>query len=184
MNKLIIISLILLSQIVKCGINVNYTFYEYKLGLDSIPVYLESHTYPHYECVDRAIGNDTWKTMVFYTGSNILNGVGDGLKADNKYPVLAHSAEATHILCLITYPMTTNIKKEKALWYVLSYSLVRAAVFDLSYNYVRGLPVNHVSDVSMWDKGVNFISGGRGFGYLHRAVFLGFGYGIILNKNL
>ena len=91
------------------------------------------------------------KTLALFTTSIVLSAVGDGLN-DSGNKTLGHALNATSTGLLLTSPFILSPQKDNWLWYIASYSFIRASIFDASYNLSRGLPLTYVGNSSLWDK--------------------------------
>ena len=98
------------------------------------------------------------KIITLFAGSIILDAISDGMIADNKNVVLAHSLDAASFGLLLASPLILDIDKKKWLPYLASYVSFRIALFDPVYNTTRGLPIEYVGDVSVWDKGLQLFN--------------------------
>jgi hypothetical protein len=82
--------------------------------------------------------------ILFYISSILLNASGDGVKNRN----IGHALWAACLgsLLVIDHPV----------WYIalISYGLLRIALFDLAYNISAGLPLRFVGSTSWWDKAI------------------------------
>jgi hypothetical protein len=123
---------------------------------------------------DRA---EKWKVIALYSGSIILNGIGDA-KNDIGQKTTGHLFNAASIGTLVLSPAIFNYKKDKWYLYVISYTLLRAALFDVTYNLTRGLPYNYTGSTSITDKAYNYFGNQPTF---PRACFLIVGVSIPLN---
>jgi len=124
---------------------------------------------------DRA---EKWKVIGLYAGSIILNGIGDA-KNDMNQKTVGHLFNAASVGTLVLSPAIFNYKKDKWYLYVISYTLLRAALFDVTYNLTRGLPYNYTGSTSITDKAYNYFGGQPTF---VRGVFLIASISIPLNN--
>ena len=93
-----------------------------------------------------------WVRIGLFTGSILLNAVGDGLY-DQNHKLISKSFKAASIGALLTVPLVSPPpKKKKAFKYVLTYGLLRFGLFDIAYNTSRGLPINYVGTTSLQDR--------------------------------
>jgi hypothetical protein len=103
------------------------------------------------------LGQDTarlWqpaKVITVYTSSIVLNAVGDGLN-DSGSKQWGHFCNAASIGILLTSPFIIDYEKSKWGWYLTSYTSLRIALFDYSYNLTRGLGLNYIGGTSTWDR--------------------------------
>jgi hypothetical protein len=114
-----------------------------------------------------------------YSGSIILNSVGDGLN-DSGNKTWGHACNAASIGLLLTSPFIIDYEKSKWGWYLTSYVSLRIAYFDYGYNLTRGLPLNYIGGTSMWDKVLCKMNPPNT--YMGRAVFFTVGISIPFNK--
>jgi hypothetical protein len=97
---------------------------------------------------------EKWKVIALYSGSVILNGLGDGLN-DSGNKTAGHLFNAASIGTLIISPAVLNYQKGKWYWYLLCYTCLRAGLFDITYNLTRRLPFNYTGSTSITDKFYN-----------------------------
>jgi hypothetical protein len=120
------------------------------------------------------------KVISIYTGSIILNAVGDGLNDDGKKQ-WGHACNAASIGLLLTSPFIIDYDKSKWGWYLASYVSLRISIFDPAYNVTRGLPVTYIGGTSLWDKTLSRMAPPDGF-LTGRGVSLIFGISIPINE--
>ena len=94
--------------------------------------------------------NEALKTILLYSGSIILNGIGDGLN-NNNHKTLGHACNALSIGTLVASPFIINYDKSKWYGYILDYAFLRYSLFDASYNITRGLPYNYIGTTAGTD---------------------------------
>ncbi len=94
-----------------------------------------------------------YKAIALFTTSIVLSAVGDGLN-DEGFKTYGHLLNAASTGLLVASPFILDIDRSNWLFYIVSYSFIRAGLFDTSYNLTRGLPANYVGNSSFWDKGV------------------------------
>jgi len=90
------------------------------------------------------------KTIGLYTGSIILDAVGDGLM-DSGNKEWGHFCNAASTGVLVMSPFVIDMKKEQWGWYAAGYILMRMAIYDIVYNLTRGLMWNYHGNTSEWD---------------------------------
>ena len=122
--------------------------------------------------------SERWKVIALYSGSIILNGIGDGLNGSNQKTV-GHLFNAASIGALLLSPALFNYQKDNWIWYILSYTCLRAALFDIAYNLTRNLPFNYIGSTSITDKAYNSLGVSPVF---PRAIFFAVGFAIPLTK--
>ena len=122
--------------------------------------------------------SEKWKVIALYSASVILNGIGDGLN-DSKQKTAGHLFNAASIGTLVLSPAIFNYEKDKWYWYVLTYTCLRAAIFDITYNLTRKLPANYTGSTCITDKSYN----AQGINPMYpRAIFFAVGFTIPLTK--
>ena len=90
-----------------------------------------------------------WARIGLITSSIVLNAIGDGLY-DDGHKLVAKSFRVASIGSLLAIPVVAGpIGKKKAFKYVLSYGLMRFALFDITYNTTKRLPLNYVSCLAL-----------------------------------
>ena len=95
--------------------------------------------------------NKKWARIGLITSSIILNAVGDGLY-DDGHKLAAKSFRVASIGSLLAIPVLSGpVGKRKVFKYALSYGLMRFALFDITYNATRRLPLNYVGTTSLQD---------------------------------
>ena len=95
-----------------------------------------------------------WARIGLFTSSVILNAVGDGLY-DDGHKILAKSFRVASIGSLIAVPLVSPLpsrKRGSKFKYLLTYSLVRVGLFDISYNVARRLPLTYMGTTSVHDR--------------------------------
>ena len=122
--------------------------------------------------------SEKWKVIALYSTSVILNGIGDGLN-DSKQKTAGHLFNAASVGTLVLSPAIFDYQKDKWYWYVLSYACLRAALFDITYNLTRNLPVNNTGSTCITDKCYNL----QGINPMYpRTIFFAVGFTIPLTK--
>lgn len=111
------------------------------------------------------------KVVAIYTGSIVLNAIGDGLN-DSGSKMWGHSLNALSTGLLLTSPFIVDYDKSKWGYYLTSYVFLRIALFDLVYNKTRGLPVTYIGNTSPWDKFMQILSPPDGFMFGRGVYFL------------
>ena len=94
---------------------------------------------------------EAYKTIALFTTSIVLGGIGDALNDDGMKPY-GHACDALSIGLLVASPFLLDIDKSNWASYILSYTFIRFALFDASYNLTRGLPVGYVGNSCLTDK--------------------------------
>lgn len=90
------------------------------------------------------------KVITLYAGSILLDAAGDALN-DSQHKDWGHLCNAASVGILLTSPFIIDYEKSKWAWYLTSYIGLRIAIFDYTYNTVRGLPLNYIGNNSNWD---------------------------------
>jgi hypothetical protein len=116
--------------------------------------------------------NESWKVIALYSGSIILNGIGDGLN-DANHKTAGHLFNAASIGTLLVSPIVFNYQKDKWYWYLLSYISLRAGLFDITYNLTRKLSYNYIGSTSITDKFYNSLGV---YPIYPRAIFFVIGF--------
>ncbi len=119
------------------------------------------------------------KVIALYAGSIILDAAGDALK-DSNHKEWGHFCNAASVGILLTSPFIIDYKKSKWGWYLTSYIGLRIAIFDYTYNTVRGLPLNYTGTTSTWDSFMSKLNP-PDF-YLGRSVAFTIGVSIPINE--
>lgn len=122
--------------------------------------------------------SEKWKVIVLYSGSIILNGIGDGLN-DSNQKTAGHLFNAASIGALLLSPALFNYQKDNWIWYVLSYTCLRVALFDIAYNLTRNLPFNYTGSTAATDKVYNSLGV---YPIYPRTIFFVVGFVIPLTK--
>ena len=91
------------------------------------------------------------KVIAVYSGSIILAAAGDALNNSHEKG-WGHLCNAASAGLLVVSPFIIKYEKSKWLYYLATYTSLRIAMFDCSYNTTRGLPLNYVGTTSTWDK--------------------------------
>lgn len=120
------------------------------------------------------------KVIGIYTGSILLDAIGDGLN-DNGSKEWGHACNAASVGLLLTSPFIIDYDKSKWGWYLASYVSLRISLFDPAYNVTRGLPVTYIGGTSLWDKTLSRMAPPDGF-MTGRGVSLIFGISIPINE--
>jgi len=127
----------------------------------------------------QAQNNDAWKRLILFSGSIALDATADAMY-DNGDKELAHFMKAASIGVTLSIPLFVDVKKDTWLWYLASYTFIRFAIFDYTYNSVRGLPLDYMGNTSGYDKFMRQQhSGVILFG---KAIFLTAGIAINFNE--
>ena len=94
--------------------------------------------------------------MAWHAGTVVLGAVGDGLYDEGRKE-LGHAFHAAEVCALIGGPFLFKVKLNEAIPYIGSYACMRFAIFDMTYNGVRGLPAMYNGTTSTYDKVMNKI---------------------------
>jgi len=99
---------------------------------------------------EKIIKNEALKTILLYSGSIILNGVGDGLN-NNNHKTWGHTCNALSIGTLLVSPFIIHYDKSKWYGYILDYAFLRYSLFDASYNIASGQRYNYIGTTAGTD---------------------------------
>jgi hypothetical protein len=102
------------------------------------------------------------KVITMFAGSIILDAVGDGLN-DDGVKTWGHVCNAASTGVLLATPFVIDYERSKWGYYLASYTFLRIALFDPSYNLTRDLPVTYIGNTSFWDKGLQKMAPPDGF---------------------
>jgi len=128
--------------------------------------------------LDKHDKTEKWKVITLYSASVIFNGIGDGLN-DSRQKTIGHLFNAASVGTLVLSPAIFNYDKDKWFWYVLTYTCLRAALFDITYNLTRNMPANNTGSTCITDKYYNI----QGVSPMYpRAIFFAVGFTIPLTK--
>lgn len=122
---------------------------------------------------------EAWKVISVYSSSIVLDAIGDGLN-DSGDKDWGHLCNAASVGILLTSPFIIDYDKSKWGYYLTSYTALRIALFDYTYNTTRGLPLNYIGNTSFWDKGLQKLNPPDT--YMIRGVYFIVGISIPLNK--
>ena len=122
--------------------------------------------------IDRITIFEPVKVITIFTASILLDAVGDGLY-DNGQKTWGHSLQAASTGLLLMSPLFLNMDKDNFWWYLISYTSLRIALFDYTYNITRGLPLEYRGTTSVWDKTLNELNPPSTM--WHRSMFLTIG---------
>jgi len=115
------------------------------------------------------------KVISVYSGSIILNAVGDGLN-DSGNKTWGHACNAASIGLLVSTPIVfKNVTKENWYHYPIIYSCLRFSMFDYSYNMIRGLPFDYMGTTAPTDRVFNKAPAG----YMRFVKGISFTVGIV-----
>jgi len=129
----------------------------------------------------------TTLTIILIILTIIIGAMSDGFN-DSKKKVVGHILAAVETLGLICIGALVMFGDEGSrYWFierliliVLSYGLIRAALFDFAYNLSRGISLFYLGDSSLWDRFMKkFPPSGVTFA---RFVFILIGIFIIINE--
>ena len=95
--------------------------------------------------------NEALKTILLYSGSIILNGIGDDLN-NAGHKTLGHSCNALSIGTLLVSPFIINYDKSKWYGYILDYAFLRYSLFDASYNIANGQRFDYIGTTAGSDR--------------------------------
>ena len=119
------------------------------------------------------------KVISVYAGSIILNAAGNALN-DARHRELGHICNAASVGLILSSPFIIDYNRSKWGWYLTSYLALRVALYDYSYNFFNGKPLNYNGSSSYWDKFMGKLNPPNF--YFGRAVALTVGISIPINK--
>jgi hypothetical protein len=123
--------------------------------------------------------NENWKRLGLFTASIALDAAGDALMDDGTKK-LGHLCNAASVATTISIPFILDVDKENWLGYLASYTFIRFAVFDYTYNGVRGLPFGYTGNTSHYDKMMQKVP--NGFELWSKSIVLSVGLHINFDK--
>ncbi len=94
---------------------------------------------------------DKWKVIGLYSAAIILNGIGDGMNNTNR-KTMGHIFNAASIGVLLSSPFFVQYDKKKWYWYLLTYTSLRLALFDATYNVTTKQPIDFIGSTAITDK--------------------------------
>jgi hypothetical protein len=100
---------------------------------------------------EKIIKNEALKTILLYSGSIILNGIGDGLNNSN-HKTWGHTCNAASIGVLLASPFIIHYDKSKWYGYILDYTFLRYSLFDASYNLANGQRFDYIGTTAGTDR--------------------------------
>jgi hypothetical protein len=95
--------------------------------------------------------SNKWITIGAYIISISLNAIGDGMNMKGRKE-LGHALNAASIGTLVALPLFVNFDKKKWYMYAISYTFIRAGLFDPLINRVINKPFNYTGNESLTDK--------------------------------
>lgn len=123
------------------------------LSLLFLTINVNSQSYNEFYIPKRKGIPEPVKVIGVCIGSIVLEAIGDALYDDGE-KIWGHTFSAMSTGLLVASPFILDIDKKKWPWYFISYASFRIALFDLTYNITRGLPVMQIGNTSFWDKGM------------------------------
>lgn len=127
----------------------------------------------------QATAQDGWKRLALFTSSVALNATGDALN-DAGHKEWGHVCNAASIGVTLSVPLFTEVESDDWLPMILSYTFIRFAIFDYTYNGVRGLPMGYTGNSSYYDKAMQTVP--NGFELWGKSIFLTAGIAINFNE--
>lgn len=85
------------------------------------------------------------------TTSVVTSALGDGLNSRTKYGS-GHALSAASYLSLLAVPIFTHVGKRDAIRFVVSYTLIRYALFDGLYNVGAKRNINYIGGKNYYDE--------------------------------
>jgi hypothetical protein len=105
----------------------------------NIPVKNKNHKY------------EKWKVIGLYASAVVLNAMGDGLNNTDR-KTLGHILNTASIGTLLVSPFLIQYEKKKWYWYLLTYTSLRLALFDATYNLTTHQPIDYIGSTAITDK--------------------------------
>jgi len=94
---------------------------------------------------------NNWARLGLFTGSIILNSIGDGLN-DSGNKDWGHICNAASIGLTLSIPLLIDVNKDNWIAYLLEYTFIRFAIFDYAYNMAAGNKYNYIGNSNFYDK--------------------------------
>lgn len=94
---------------------------------------------------------ENWTRLGLFTGSIVLNAVGDGLN-DSGNKEWGHVCNAASIGLTLSIPLIIDVNKDNWLWYLLEYTFIRFGIFDYTYNLAAGNDFNYIGNSNFYDR--------------------------------
>lgn len=94
---------------------------------------------------------ERWKVIGLYSAAIICNGIGDGMNNTHR-KTLGHIFNAASIGMLVASPFVVKYDTKKWYWYLLTYTSLRLALFDATYNVTTKQPINFIGSTAITDK--------------------------------
>lgn len=123
--------------------------------------------------------NEDYKRLGMFVGSIALDAAGDAM-LDEGNKELGHVLNGASIAVTLSMPLLLDIDKDKWYGYLLSYTFIRFATFDYTYNATRGLPMGYTGNTSYYDKAMQTVP--NGFELWSKSIFLTAGIAINFNE--
>jgi hypothetical protein len=123
--------------------------------------------------------NEALKTILLYSGSIILNGVGDGLN-NSGHKTWGHTCNALSIGTLLASPFIMTYDKKKWYGYILDYAFLRYSLFDASYNIANGQRFDYIGTTAGTD--IIFRKAPAGFRTFSKGLSLTVGIFLPINN--
>lgn len=94
-----------------------------------------------------------WLEVGLFTTSVITGALGDGLNSRTKYGS-GHLLSAASYVSLLAIPIFSHVSKKHAISYVISYTLIRYALFDAFYNVGANRKLNYIGGKNYYDESI------------------------------
>jgi len=143
----------------------DYNMYQSKFKSDYRPV--------------KVYHNEALKTIIIYSTSIILNGVGDGLNNNNQ-KTWGHACNAASIGVLLASPFIMHYEKSKWWMYILDYGFLRYSLFDASYNIANGQRIDYIGTTAGTD--IIFHKAPAGYRNFTKGISLIVGISLPINE--
>ena len=164
MSAMLVLTTILFAQ-TQTATGLDYNYYNQKINSDYKPV--------------KVYHNEALKTILIYSTSIILNGVGDGLN-NNNHKTWGHACNALSIGTLVASPFLMKYDKHKWYGYILDYAFLRYSLFDASYNIANGQKFDYIGTTAGTD--IIFRKAPTGFRDFTKGLSLIMGISLPINN--
>lgn len=94
---------------------------------------------------------EKWKVIGLYTSAVVLNAMGDGMNNTDR-KTMGHILNTASIGTLLASPFLIHFDKKKWYWYLLTYTSLRLALFDATYNLTTHQPIDYIGSTAITDK--------------------------------
>jgi hypothetical protein len=94
---------------------------------------------------------ERWKVIGLYSAAIICNGIGDGMNNTHR-KTWGHIFNSASIAMLVASPFVVKYDTKKWYWYLLTYTSLRLALFDATYNVTTNQPIDFIGSTAITDK--------------------------------